>query len=205
MTLLNANVFLFETKRRQTYALTMQKVRKHARTSSSIEFEGPVEHPSMRCSILCPCSFSHFSTKHFKKNCHLKMLLKTWLLCYLIQVSLGTGSVKMTNSEILVLKDESQDLREKLALLKSQVDEMFEEIKNQNHAVFKQSDHSRILSGKVSNMSKEIKLLKEENSILRDRLELHEFKTGKRFKKVKQKLDILAEGLGEFSLIMYDQ
>ncbi|TRY75090.1 hypothetical protein TCAL_13207 [Tigriopus californicus] len=118
-----------------------------------------------------------------------------WLLCCLIQVTLGSDSGKIASSDILALTDESQDLREKLAILKGQVDEMFEEIKNQNHAVFKQADHSRILSGKVSNMSKEIKLLKEENSILRDQFELHEFKTGKRLKKVKQKLDILAEGL----------
>ncbi len=69
-----------------------------------------------------------------------------------------------------------------------QVDDMLQEIRNQNHAIFKHADHNRILSGKVSEMSKEIKGLRKDKTALEEKLQLQEFKVAKKVRKIKTRL-----------------
>ena len=90
-----------------------------------------------------------------------------------------------------------KDLKKDVKYLKLQYDEMFQEMKNQNHAILKQADHSRILSLKVVNMTGELALLNRENLLLREKVELFEFKLGKRMKKLKAKSGALGTRLGK--------
>ena len=73
---------------------------------------------------------------------------------------------------------------------------MLQEIRNQNQALFKHADHNRILSGKVSEMSKELKSLRRDRSTAEEKLQLMEFKTAKKVKKVKAKMAGLGVRLG---------
>ena len=91
-----------------------------------------------------------------------------------------------------------KDLKKDMKYLKLQYDEMFQEMKNQNHAILKQADHSRILSLKVVNMTSELATLRRENIILSERVELFEFKLGKRLKKLKAKSGAMSTRLGEW-------
>ena len=43
----------------------------------------------------------------------------------------------------------NKKLKKEMKAFKGQMEEMMTEIRNQNHAIFKQADHNRILSGKV--------------------------------------------------------
>ena len=104
------------------------------------------------------------------------------------------GGGKGTNSRSGGTK---KDLKKDLKYLKLQYDEMFQEMKNQNHAILKQADHSRILSLKVVNMTAELSFLSRENNLLREKVDIMEFKLGKRLKKLKSKSSAISTRLGE--------
>lgn len=92
---------------------------------------------------------------------------------------------------------EEQSQRQRVARLSGQVDEMLEELRNQNEAIFKHAGHNRILSGKVSELSRDVKLLREQNDDLRQKMQLAEFKAARKIKKVKARLADVTGRLGQ--------
>ncbi len=78
-----------------------------------------------------------------------------------------------------------------------QVDGMLQEIRNQNHAIFRHADHNRILSGKVSEMSKELKGLRKDKTALEEKIQLQEFKVAKKIRKLKTRLANADTRIGE--------
>ena len=68
-----------------------------------------------------------------------------------------------------------------------QFNEMLQELRNQNQAIFKQTAHSRILSSKVSELTKSMETLKKDNAKIKQAMRLSELKMQKKIKRMKLK------------------
>ena len=69
------------------------------------------------------------------------------------QIAAETTDPAKFNNNTDVIDDDNKSsnrkLKKELKSMRAQMEEMMTEIRNQNHAIFKQADHNRILSGKV--------------------------------------------------------
>lgn len=141
----------------------------------------------------------------------MKILLLFALLPLISAQEDDSSVVELTNEideDLLLSPEEEKILKKKtkknkeIKSLKEQVEEMLQEVRNQNHAIFKQADHSRIISSKVSELSGTIRALKEENTQLKEKIQLNEFKVAKKVKKVRTRLAEIEIRLGIFFFML---
>ncbi len=70
---------------------------------------------------------------------------------------------------------------EDIEALKSQVNEMLEELRHQNRAIFKQADAAKTVEAKVAKLAQEV-------AQIREKAEIAEFRVSKKMKKMKARL-----------------
>ena len=89
-----------------------------------------------------------------------------------------------------------KDLKKKYRQLKSRVDDMLEEVRNQNHAMFKHTDRTRIISEKLVDITNRVEEAEEDNASLFEKLQLMNLKAAKKHKKTKDKIKEIEARLG---------
>ncbi len=73
---------------------------------------------------------------------------------------------------------------------------MLSEVRDQNHAMFKHTDRTRILSEKMVDLVDRMEEAEEDNVAVREKLQLVGLKTSKKFKKIKEKIVEIEARLG---------
>lgn len=74
---------------------------------------------------------------------------------------------------------------------------MLTEVRDQNHAMFKHTDRTRILSEKLVELSMRVDETEGDNVVLREKLQLVDLKTARKFKKTKEKIEEIEARLGK--------
>jgi len=134
-------------------------------------------------------------------------------LAVLAGLSTAQEDFRSSTSTTTLMPPPSDDVQEEVAGLRKQVLDMVGEIRNQNQALFKQADLNRILSDKVvrpgslrswlrillkvSDLSKQVKSLRQADTRLDERAELSELRAAKRDRKIKAKVKSLSDRLGQ--------
>ena len=89
-----------------------------------------------------------------------------------------------------------KDLKKKYKQLKSRVEDMLEEVRNQNHAMFKHTDRTRIISEKLVDMVDRVEEAEEDTAALFEKIQLINLKAEKKNKKTKDKIKEIEARLG---------
>ena len=73
---------------------------------------------------------------------------------------------------------------------------MLEEVRNQNHAMFKHTDRTRIISEKLVDISDRVEEAEEDTAALFEKIQLINLKAEKKNKKTKDKIKEIEARLG---------
>ena len=74
---------------------------------------------------------------------------------------------------------------------------MLEEVRNQNHAMFKHTDRTRIISEKLVDITDRVEEAEEDSAALFEKIQLMNLKAAKKHKKTKDKIKEIEARLGE--------
>ena len=74
---------------------------------------------------------------------------------------------------------------------------MLEEVRNQNHAMFKHTDRTRIISEKLVDISDRVEEAEEDTAALFEKIQLINLKAEKKNKKTKDKIKEIEARLGK--------
>ena len=74
---------------------------------------------------------------------------------------------------------------------------MLEEVRNQNHAMFKHTDRTRIISEKLVDVVERVEEAEEDTAALFEKIQLINLKAEKKNKKTKDKIKEIEARLGE--------